>query len=304
MVRNFKDHAVTYPGRYLAGMEVPAFGSVAALITWLNENPQMVLSPDFGAIIQAGTKNNAENLNEAQKDSLIYLPATRTNGGLVDRYVHSAAELDAMFINPACGIFGAKALFVPSASNTLAAPVIKVGETDFTICIANTPVGVNYLHANKCYLMLLDVGVQKANLVQLEITNSDTIIALTNRVTALETIKTRREYLGRRLSPGWGSPAIWTLPKQHQFVTIIAGSTSDSTAAAGTYMDLSNASNLTYLVEIYEEVGIWYIRAIIENDTGPSVEAKIEVGASDISLYLNENIGPDAFIAFTEIVID
>lgn len=62
--------------------------------------------------------------------------------------------------------------------------------------------------------------------------------------------------------------------------------------------------NIDANVKAMKEAWIWTSRAVIKNDTGGSVEAKIEVGASDISLYLNENVGPDAFIAFTEIVID
>lgn len=302
MVRNFKDHAVTYPGRYLAGMEVPAFGSVAALITWLNENPQMVLSPDFGAIIQAGTKNNAENLNEAQKDSLIYLPATRTNGGLVDRYVHSAAELDAMFINPACGIFGAKALFVPSASNTLAAPVIKVGETDFTICIANTPVGVNYLHANKCYLMLLDVGVQKANLVQLEITDSTVMKDVLTRLSTLETIHSKRKLL-LRTPVAAGTEYNIPIELVPQIITICAHISDTGTVAAETYLDISNGIMYReYKVELFLVGGELKMKSLQETDTSDTVQVKFSIANKTLT-YIQYTTNTNAIMVVSEVFL-
>lgn len=306
-MKNFKDYAVTVPGRYAAALDIPNLSTVSQLIAWLNDNPMMVLTSSPGAILQAGTKNNAENLNESQKDALMSTLASSTVDGLIERYTHGVAELNGMFENPSCGAFNARMLFTPTNTNALVAPVLTVGGEDYTICIKGVPVAVGYLVAGSSYLLEVDVDTKKANLVQLEITSSAIMQNIVRRVAALETISTRRAYLGRQVSVNFNTPTLWPVTKAHQIVyfTLIAASASVA-ALPGTNIDLSNSNDTerSYAVELYQDGGLWYMRSLYGQSSSDSVVVSFTEEVDTLTIKFQENIGGNhAVVAFTDVIL-
>lgn len=306
-MKNFKDYAVTNPGQYNVELTIPELSTVSQLIAWLNSNPTAVLTSNPGAILQVGTKNNAENLNEAQKDALMLANITSAVDGLTERYTHNVLDLDNMFKNTSCGAFNARMLVTPVLTNTLDAPVLSVGDEDYTICVNGTPIAAGDLLAGKSYLIALDVDTKKANIMQLEITNSVAMESLDSRVSALEEVTTMRTYLGSQASLGWDTPNIFQVPKKHQFIYFdLFDSSASVDTAVGTYIDVSNPNDhiRKYAAEIHQVDGVWYMRSIGGEDTGDPVNIKFEENGDMFDVYIREAIGNvNIVMAFTDIIL-
>lgn len=293
-MKNFKDYAVTVPGRYAAALDIPNLSTVSQLIAWLNDNPTMILTSSPGAILQAGTKNNAENLNESQKDALMSTWASSTVDGLIERYTHGVAELNGMFENPSCGAFNARMLFTPTNTNALVAPVLTVGGEDYTICIKGAPVAIGYLVAGSSYLLAIDVDTKKANLVQLEITDSAIVTTINDRLDEIEAAGANnytKVIANTTFARGQTLTVPITLEPQYiRMITTIQNSGANLDVALDTPL-IGLTDNLTsfreYIIEIFSDGGTFKWRRIKDVDTADHPFDVTVTSDSHLTIYSN-----------------